>query len=211
MHAAHKKFGIAWKGSHKGIHRPHPLDAVADSGCQTCSAGVDVLQKIGVPISYLVPTSHRIVGITESLLDISGSLLLRIEVAGKITRQMVHVSTNTQGLYLSESALKELGLLAKDFPNHLHRSNFCASSCATHPTNCLEGGSENCVPRYHSPTSSWGTFSIIPRRTSRSRSFFTCSFQWWGTGIGVHIRCGTNPSALNLICIGFPDIPCRGW
>ena len=117
MHAAHKSFGIDWRGSRRDIHRPRVVSSITDSGCQTCSAGVDVLEQLGVPISYLVPTSHRIVGITESLLDIAGSVLLRIEVAGRITRQMVHVSSNTRGLYLSETALIELGIVSKNFPS----------------------------------------------------------------------------------------------
>ena len=95
MHAAHKRFGINWTGSHKGIHKPLMVEVVADSGCQTCSAGIDVLQRIGCPESYLVPTNHRIAGITNSLLDIAGSVFLRIEVGGRVTRQMVHVSKNT--------------------------------------------------------------------------------------------------------------------
>ena len=102
MHAAHKKFGVTWKGSRRGAFKSHAVDAIADSGCQTCSAGFDTLERIGCPVPYLVPTNHRIVGITDSFLDIVGSVLLRIEVAGKITRQMVHVSRNTRGLYLSE-------------------------------------------------------------------------------------------------------------
>ena len=79
MHAAHKKFGVCWRGSHKGIFKPKTVEAVADSGCQTCSAGIDVLQQIGCPESYLVPTSHQTVGITDSFLDIAGSVFLRIE------------------------------------------------------------------------------------------------------------------------------------
>ena len=30
-----------------------------------------------------------------------------------------------------------------------------------------------------------GTGSMMPRRTSRSKSALTFDFQWWGTGIGV--------------------------
>ena len=110
MHAAHEKFGVRWKGSRRGIFASRAVEAFADSCCQTCTAGLDLLEQIGIPETYLVPTTHRIVGITNSSLDISGAALLRIEVAGKITRQMVHISRNSRGLYLSEKALLELGL-----------------------------------------------------------------------------------------------------
>ena len=129
MHTVHQKFGVRWSGSRKGTFKPHPIEAVADSGCQTCSAGIDVIEQVGCPESYLVPTSHRIVGITTSSLDIVGSVFLRIEVAGKITRQMVHVSRNTRGLYLSEKALKDLGLVSEDFPrSHTSRAQTTEST-----------------------------------------------------------------------------------
>ena len=82
-----------------------------------CTVGTDLLEKMGIPKSYLVPTTHRILGITKSSLDISSAFLLHIEVVGKITRQMVHVLQNTKGLHLSERALLELGLLPDGFPS----------------------------------------------------------------------------------------------
>ena len=116
MPAAHETLGIKWSGSRRDLHKPRTTSALADSGCQTCTAGVDFLEKIGCPKSFLVPTSHRIMGITSSSLDIVGSVLVRIEYGGELTRQMVHISTRTRGLYLSNSALKELGLLSDNFP-----------------------------------------------------------------------------------------------
>ena len=44
MHAAYKKFGVRWVGSGKGIHKAKAVEAVADSGCQTCSAGGNGLE-----------------------------------------------------------------------------------------------------------------------------------------------------------------------
>ena len=107
MHSAHAKLGIKWKGSRKGLYRSSIVSAITDTGCQTCTAGVEFLQDINVPESYLVPTIHRIVGITDSSLDIIGSAMLRFEVGGMVSRQMVHISTKTKGLYLSNTALKE--------------------------------------------------------------------------------------------------------
>lgn len=116
MHSAHKKFGVNWCGSRKDAYRPHSVVAITDTGCQTCTAGVGFLEVIGCPQSYLVPTNHQIIGITDSSLDIIGSAMLRIEVGGKVTRQMVHISRRTRGLYLSNTALKDLGLIKQNFP-----------------------------------------------------------------------------------------------
>lgn len=116
MHTAHEKFGMKWKGSRKGAYKPHTVTTLADSGCQTSTAGIDLLEEIGCPITYLIPTTHRIMGITKLSLDLIGSVLLRIEYGGVVTRQMVHISRNTNGLYLSKTALMDLGLIDRNFP-----------------------------------------------------------------------------------------------
>ena len=149
MHAAHERFGVKWKGSRKGIHKPHTVRTLADSGCQTCTAGIDILEEIGCPLPYLVPTSHRIMGITKSSLDIIGSVFLRIEYGGEITRQMVHISTTTKGLYLSETALKDLGLLHNDFPQPLPCT--AASSSDDCDIECEGCGDGPCVQRTSAP------------------------------------------------------------
>ena len=82
MHTAHEKFGVKWNGSRKGLYKRHTVTTLADSGCQTCTAGVDFLEEIGCPLTFLIPTRHRIMGITKSSLDVIGSLLLRIEYGG---------------------------------------------------------------------------------------------------------------------------------
>ena len=117
MHAAHERFGCRWKGSRVGYARPKSFKTIADTGCQTCTAGVDIIRQL-CPDAYLVPTRHRIVGITDSSLRIVGMALLHItSESGRQTRQVVYVSENINGLYLSESALKDLGVIDVNFPN----------------------------------------------------------------------------------------------
>ncbi len=176
MHAAHEKFGVRWSGSRKGIYKPRVAEAVADSGCQTCSAGIDVLEKIGCPLEYLVPTSHRIVGITDSLLDIAGAALLRIEVGGQVTRQMVHISKNTRGLYLSETALGELGLLPQDFPKS-SESGSSEKQASSGPSSskiaaaCTEDASTPCIKRTPAPKC-----SLSPQRKKTCLSLKSGSY-----------------------------------
>ena len=150
MPAAYKKLGIEWSGSRKTLHRSHQVNALADSGCQTCTAGEDLLKDIGCPESYLVPTSHRIMGITAASLGIVGSALLRIEVGGEVTRQMVHISKHARGLYLSESALKQLKILKEDFP--LLPS--ISGSGTDEPMSarcCTDDGAPSCLSRSPTP------------------------------------------------------------
>ena len=147
MSEAHKKFGKVWSGSRKGVFNPHTLDAYTDTCCQTCTAGIDFLEQIGCPTSYLVPTSHNIIGITSSPLEIIGSVLLRIEAGGKVSRQMVHISKNSQGLYLSERALIDLEVIPSSFPHK--PASVAATSVET--ACCKEGVSTPCIKRTKTP------------------------------------------------------------
>jgi hypothetical protein len=116
MHSAHQKLGLRWSGSRKSAYKPRSVDAIADTGCQTCTAGIDFLEEIGCPQSYLVPTSHRIIGITAASLGIIGAVMLRLEYDGQVTRQMVHISVHAKGLYMSRTACEDLKLISADFP-----------------------------------------------------------------------------------------------
>ena len=148
MHEAHKKFGVAWNGSRRQINKSHATDAVTDTGCQTCTAGADFLEYIGCPESYLVPTSHGIVGITSSHLDVIGSVMLRIEADGNDTRQMVHISRNCHGLYLSEQSLMDLKVIPRTFPRPTNTTSQSAAS--TNPC-CQDDGSTPCPKRTSTP------------------------------------------------------------
>lgn len=145
MSAAYEKMGVKWTGSRKGLHQSREVTAVTDSGCQTCTAGEDFLEQIGCPTSYLVPTSHQIMGITSTSLGILGSALVRLELNGEVTRQMVHISKNTKGLYLSETALKELKVLKEDFPHPLYIVGTVSAS------SCTDDGASSCTKRTPTP------------------------------------------------------------
>ena len=127
MHASHKKLGVDWKGSRVGSYDPKELDGIADTGCQTCTGGTDILRDLKCPSTYLIPTSHRIMGINASKLGLVGALMLRLEYDGKISHQMVHISENVRGLYLSKTACRELGLIPSFFPHHSETARSAAT------------------------------------------------------------------------------------
>ena len=54
-------------------------------------------------------------GITNNGLGIIGAVLVRVNVNVKLTRQMVYISTKVRGLFLSEEALKNHGVIAGMF------------------------------------------------------------------------------------------------
>ena len=153
MQAAHTKLGVRWQGKTRGAFQPHRTKGLADTGCQTCSGGLDFLEEINCPVSYLVNTNHRINGITQDGLDIIGSVLVRFTIGNRTTRQMVHISKNTRGLYLSETALKDLGVISREFPH------CCCDDDTDTPARissafacCTDDGADSCVERGPTPS-----------------------------------------------------------
>ena len=73
------------------------LTVYADSCCQTCTAGPDLIAALGCPETALAPTSHSINGITEAKVQILGTLPLKISLNNRTTRQLVYISENVNG------------------------------------------------------------------------------------------------------------------
>ena len=101
----------------KEIKHNAPISCLADTGAQTCACGLELLDILNIDSKYLIPTSHRIVGVTQSLMDIVGVILLRIEAGGKSSNQVVYVSKNISGFFLSEKAQIDLGIIPISYPS----------------------------------------------------------------------------------------------
>ena len=118
LHDSHARFGKSLTHRKRvGIHSRVQTTVHADTGAMTCVSGPELLQQLHCPEQYLVRTRHRIHGVTGTDLDIMGSLLAEIEADGQKTKQVVYISRNTTGFYLSERALKDLGTIPRDFPH----------------------------------------------------------------------------------------------
>ena len=74
------------------------------------------MEQLHCPSSALIPTSHGIHGITESSLDILGTLLLQITAGRHQTNQMVYIAKNIAGFYLSQTVMKDLNIIPRSFP-----------------------------------------------------------------------------------------------
>ena len=117
MQDAHNKLGKYLSGKERArVVNGARTTGCADTGAMTCSGGMELLELLHCPERFLLKTSHRIHGVTGTSLDVLGSLLLRIEANGRVTRQVVYISRNTHGIYLSERALRDLGAVAGCFP-----------------------------------------------------------------------------------------------
>ena len=99
--------------------KPVTVHAMADTGCQSCLVGINVINRMGLKRKHLIPSSMRMHAANNNDIRILGAAILRFTGSGEIhleTRQMVYVTDNSDQLYLSREACIELGLISKSFP-----------------------------------------------------------------------------------------------
>ena len=195
--SAHNSFHCSLPRSSK----PGQLTAVADTGAQTCHSGPAILEHLGIERRHLVPTSHRIQGVTQSNLNIWGVLLAKITVGNVSTNQVIYICENARGLYLSESALRGLGCISPSFPKN------SASSCST-----LSSSQEKCSCPRRSPTPKRPSqIPVTPSEVNvkkleewileyyKSSAFNTCEHQplpqMTADPITIHFQPNVSPSA----------------
>nr|KAG5706167.1 hypothetical protein BaRGS_025789 [Batillaria attramentaria] len=113
--------------------RPISYPAMADTGCQSCLAGMALLHKMGLTRSHLLPVNMKMTAANRGTIDIIGALALRISGTSPsknrlATHQMVYFTTATDRMFLSKQACVALGMLPPSFPtigetSNLHSTN----------------------------------------------------------------------------------------
>ena len=98
-----------------------PYPAVTDTGCQSCLSGVDLLYKIGLNRSHLIPVSMKMKAANNEGINIMGALPLQVSGVTPpgetiITHQLVYFSDQTNRLFLSKQACLSLGIISEKFP-----------------------------------------------------------------------------------------------
>ena len=111
-----------------GFHAPFlspsskaSFPAMADTGCQSCLAGLSLLSKLGLEQRHLFPVSMRMTAANNNGIDILGALVLRITGTSPSehtvhTRQIVYFTRSSDRLFLSKQACVALGLIPDSFP-----------------------------------------------------------------------------------------------
>ena len=97
------------------------VSAMADTGCQSCLAGLKVVKKLGLSVKDLIPVEIKIHAADNHNIRILGATILRLsgkDAKGEeqSTRQMVYVTDNTDKLFLSREACVDLGIIPVTFP-----------------------------------------------------------------------------------------------
>ena len=95
---------------------------MADTGYQSCLAGMKVIRRVGLRKSDLIPVTMRMHTVNNGGVKILGATILRIsgtDNQGKIleTRQMTYVTDSSDKLFLSKEACIALEMIHNNFPS----------------------------------------------------------------------------------------------
>ena len=97
------------------------LPALADTGCQSCLAGIKVIHRLGLRRSDLIPVTMTMHAANEEGIRIIGATMLHIsgtDSHGRVvtTRQMTYVTDTSDKLFISREACIALGIISNSFP-----------------------------------------------------------------------------------------------
>ena len=95
------------------------LPSMADTGCQSCLAGIKVIYRLGMKKSDLIPVTLSMHAANNKGITILGAIILRF--AGKQgnmieTRQITYVTDNSDNLCISREACVCLQMITDTFP-----------------------------------------------------------------------------------------------
>ncbi|GFS27732.1 hypothetical protein ElyMa_005298700 [Elysia marginata] len=116
-HRDYKALGFTLHTPSKTIKQ----SAMADTGCQSCLAGIIVLYRLGLTQSDLIPVTMRMHAADNKDINILGATMLHIiarDKEGKVltTKQMVYITDCSEKFFLSRGALVDLHIIPKHFP-----------------------------------------------------------------------------------------------
>ena len=100
---------------------PHSIPAMADTGCQSCLAGMKVIRRLGLRQQDLIPVNMKMRTATKGGVRILGAIPLRLSGMGSLgrnveTRQMTYITDSSDHLFLSKEACVDLGIISDSFP-----------------------------------------------------------------------------------------------
>lgn len=98
------------------------IQAMADTGCQSCLASINVIKRLGFTKKDIIPVRMRMNAANNGAMNLLGAVVLRIKGEGKNgvareTRQIVYVTDNSEKFFLSRESLIALGVISKSFPD----------------------------------------------------------------------------------------------
>ncbi|XP_012943385.2 uncharacterized protein LOC106013107 [Aplysia californica] len=112
---------LGFPPSLRGSTSPVKYQAMADTGWQSCLAGVALLTRVSLTRRHLLPVNMKMTAANRGAIDIIGALPLRISGTSPsntklVTHQMVYFTTSTGRVFLSKQACLALGIIPPSFP-----------------------------------------------------------------------------------------------
>ena len=105
---------------HKRV-TPVNLPVMADTGCQSCLAGIDLLGKLNMRTSDLLQVKTRMRAANRKSINILGAVIL--EFSGRTqkgdivtSKQMTYITDDSDKIFLNKEACKDLQMISRDFP-----------------------------------------------------------------------------------------------
>ena len=97
------------------------LDAMADTGCQSCLTSMKVIERLGIRKKGLIPVTMRMHAANNNGITILGAAIVRFSGQSKDgqvleSRQIVYVIRNSNKLFLSRETCTALGIITENFP-----------------------------------------------------------------------------------------------
>ena len=94
---------------------------MADTGCQSCLAGIRVIHRLGLRKADLIPVTMRMNAANQKGITILGAAILRFSGKDSMgrpleTRQMTYITDNSDKLFISKEACIALGIIPENFP-----------------------------------------------------------------------------------------------
>ena len=96
------------------------VSAMADTGCQSCLAGLKVIKKFSLSTQDLIAVGIEMHAANNNVC-VLGATILRFSGRNKngeeqFTRQIVYITDNMDKLFLSRETCVDLGIIPKTFP-----------------------------------------------------------------------------------------------
>ena len=94
---------------------------VCDTGCMSTAVPPAAAYKVGLKKRDFIPVASRLNGVDKSDLGVIGAVVMKFQLksGNKLlsTKQLCYVCTKVDRIYLNCAGLKQLGIVAKEFPH----------------------------------------------------------------------------------------------
>ena len=164
----HTVFGCKIPKDTKAIIHP----AMADTGCQSCLAGIKVINKLGLYEQNLIPVTMKMHAANNNGISILGAIILHFTGKNRHgdefkTQQMTYVTNSSDKLFLSREACADLGIISKNFPM-VNEYNNADTQFGIHTKSDTEC---NCPKREGAPPIPQIPFPANPENRSKIEKF----------------------------------------